>query len=116
MLIEELTHTVPLPEGVSASYDGKTLVIDGPRGQLKRSFSHPQLGIQPSDGVVVVSGKKLRKRQKALLGTWRAHLANMVNGVAFGFRYQMKVVFAHFPMKISVKGDYRHGRRTQDRV
>ena len=106
MLIEELTHTVPLPDGVSASYDGKTLVIDGPRGQLKRSFSHPQLGIQPSDGVVVVSGKKLRKRQKALLGTWRAHLANMVNGVAFGFRYQMKVVFAHFPMKISVKGDY----------
>ena len=98
MLIEELTHTVPLPEGVSASYDGETLVIDGPRGQLKRSFSHPQLGIQPSDSAV--------KRQKALRGTWRAHLANMVNGVAFGFRYQMKVVFAHFPMKISVKGDY----------
>ncbi len=106
MLIEELTHKVPLPEGVSASYDGKTLVIDGPRGQLKRSFSHPQLGIQPSDGVVVVSGKKLRKRQKALLGTWRAHLANMVNGVAFGFRYQMKVVFAHFPMKVFIKDDY----------
>ena len=106
MLIEELTHTVPLPEGVSASYDGETLVIDGPRGQLKRSFSHPQLGIQPGDSAVVVSGKKLRKRQKALLGTWRAHLANMVNGVAFGFRYQMKVVFAHFPMKVFVKDDY----------
>ena len=106
MLIEELTHTVPLPEGVNANYDGETLVIDGPRGQLKRSFSHPQLGIQPSDGVVVVSGKKLRKRQKALLGTWRAHLANMVNGVAFGFRYQMKVVFAHFPMKVFVKDNY----------
>ena len=56
MLIEELTHTVPLPEGVSASYDGETLVLAGPRGQLKRSFSHPQLGIQPSDSVVVVSG------------------------------------------------------------
>jgi large subunit ribosomal protein L6 len=105
MLIEELAHTVPLPEGVSASYDGETLVVEGPRGKLERSFSHPQLGIQPSDGAVVVSGKKLRKRQKALLGTWRAHLANMVNGVAFGFRYQMKVVFAHFPMKVSIKGD-----------
>ena len=64
MLIEELTHTVPLPEGVNANYDGETLVIDGPRGQLKRSFSHPQLGIQPSDSAVVVSGKKLRKRQQ----------------------------------------------------
>ena len=106
MLIEELTHTIPLPEGVSASYDGETLVVEGPRGQLERSFSHPQLGVQSGDSAIIVSGKKLRKRQKALLGTWRAHLANMVNGVAFGFRYQMKVVFAHFPMKISVKNDY----------
>ena len=105
MLIEELAHKVPLPEGVSASYDEETLVVEGPRGKLERGFSHPQLDIQPGDGVVVISGKKLRKRQKALLGTWRAHLANMVNGVAFGFRYRMKVVFAHFPMKISVKGN-----------
>ena len=105
MLIEEVTHTVPLPEGVSASYDGATFAVEGPRGKLERDFSHPQLGIQPGDDAVVVSGKKLRKRQKALLGTWRAHLSNMVNGVAFGFRYQMKVVFAHFPMKVFAKGD-----------
>ena len=105
MLIEELTHTVPLPEGVSASYDGATFAVEGPRGKLERDFSHPQLGIRPGDDTVVVSGKKLRKRQKALLGTWRAHLSNMVNGVAFGFRYQMKVVFAHFPMKVSAKGN-----------
>ena len=76
MLIEELTHTVPLPEGVSASYDGATFAVEGPRGKLERDFSHPQLGIQPDDDTVVVSGKKLRKRQKALLGTWRAHLSN----------------------------------------
>ena len=43
MLIEELTHTIPLPEGVSASYDGETLVVEGPRGQLERSFLSPKV-------------------------------------------------------------------------
>ena len=41
-------------------------------------------------------------------GTWRAHLRNMVQGVSTGFLYEMKIVFAHFPMKVSVKGNIVH--------
>ena len=105
MLIEELTHTVPLPEGVSASYDGATFAVEGPRGKLERDFSHPQLGIRPGDDAVVVSGKKLHKRQKALLGTWRAHLSNMVNGVAFGFRCERRNECARAALVVRFGGD-----------
>ena len=44
-------------------------------------------------------------KEKALIGTWKAHLSNMVQGVNQGFLYEMKVVFAHFPMKVAVKGN-----------
>ena len=40
-----------------------------------------------------------------MIGTWRAHLANMIKGVNSGFRYEMKIVFAHFPMKVAAKGN-----------
>ena len=42
MLIEELTHTVPLPEGVSASYDGATFAVEGPRGRSEEHTSELQ--------------------------------------------------------------------------
>ena len=40
-----------------------------------------------------------------MIGTWKAHLANMIKGVNSGFRYEMKIVFAHFPMKVAAKGN-----------
>ena len=46
-----------------------------------------------------------RKREKALVGTWEAHVKNMLKGVTQGFTYRMKLVYAHFPVKVSVKGD-----------
>ena len=79
-----------------------------PKSTDEVPLASPTPTTEPTRVWVVEMGtarKKPRKRQKALLGAWRAHLANMVNGVAFGFRYQMKVVIAHFPMKVSIKGD-----------
>ena len=40
-----------------------------------------------------------------MVGTFHAHLRNMVHGVTEGYTYQLKTVFSHFPMKVAVKGD-----------
>ena len=32
-------------------------------------------------------------------------MRNMAQGVSSGFLYEMKIVFAHFPMKVAVKGN-----------
>ena len=44
------------------------------------------------------------RREKAVVGTFAAHVRNMIQGVTAGFTYRMKIVYAHFPMKASVKG------------
>ncbi len=45
------------------------------------------------------------KREKALIGTMAAHLRNMITGVMEGFSYEMKIVYSHFPVKASAKGE-----------
>ena len=40
-----------------------------------------------------------------MVGTYVAHINNMIKGVTVGFTYHLKIVFSHFPMKVTVKGD-----------
>jgi large subunit ribosomal protein L6 len=46
-----------------------------------------------------------RRKEKALAGTWAAHLNNMVRGIDSGFEYKLKAVYSHFPMTIKVQGN-----------
>ena len=105
MLIEQLTHTIDLPEGISVDSSSSNIKVSGPRGELTRNFSHELINFEQTDNQLKIAGKKLRKKEKALIGTWRAHLTNMVKGVSEGFLYEMKILFAHFPMKVAVKGN-----------
>ena len=108
MLLKELIYTVDLPEGVTVSMEKHDVKLSGPRGDLNRIFKHPLISLSEDNGNLKLVGKKLRRKEKALIGTWRAHLRNMVQGVSTGFLYEMKIVFAHFPMKVSVKGNIVH--------
>ncbi len=105
MLIKELIHSVDLPEGVTVSMDNNDVKLSGPRGELSRNFKHPLISVSEDNGSIKLVGKKIRRKEKALIGTWRAHLNNMAQGVSSGFLYEMKIVFAHFPMKVAVKGN-----------
>ena len=105
MLIDELVHTLKLPEGVNVDSSSPEVKVTGPRGDLTRHFEHAAINFEQKDGEIKIIGKKLRRKDKAMIGTWKAHLANMIRGVNSGFRYEMKIVFAHFPMKVAAKGN-----------
>ena len=105
MNIEELIYEVELPDGVSFSMNNHNVKLSGSRGELNRDFKHSKISISEDNGKITLTGKKIRRKEKALIGTWRAHLNNMAQGVSSGFLYEMKIVFAHFPMKVAVKGN-----------
>ena len=105
MLIKELIHSVNIPEGVSVDSSSSNVKVTGPRGELSRNFEHSAIKIEQSENLLKIIGNNLRKKEKALIGTWNAHLNNMIKGVDKGFLYEMKIVFAHFPMKVAVKGN-----------
>ena len=96
---------VQLPDKVQASIENDNMKITGPNGELTRRFFHPRLELKCQKDQVTLSCELPRKRERALFGTWLSHLENMVKGVTEGFEYTLKIVYSHFPIKTSVKGD-----------
>jgi len=99
-----IESTIAVPGGVSVTQDGNILKVKGPKGELSRNFAHPRVKIVIGEGNVIVSCEYPRVKEKAMVGTYLAHLRNMFKGVTVGYTYHMKVVFSHFPMKVAVKG------------
>jgi large subunit ribosomal protein L6 len=101
-----LKEEIEVPENVQVALEpGGVIRVKGPQGEVSKELAHPKIKIEKKGKHVVVSSELPRKREKALLGTFSAHIRNMLVGVTQGFEYKMKVVYAHFPIKTSVKGD-----------
>ncbi|HYK93831.1 MAG TPA: 50S ribosomal protein L6 [Thermoplasmata archaeon] len=99
------TATVPIPAGVAISQSGGTLRVKGPLGEVRRGFPNDALKLEVSGGEarLTLAIDWNRRRAQALLHSWEAHLRNMAGGVTTGFEAKLKIVAAHFPMKVSVK-------------
>jgi len=99
----KIESTIAIPDGVSVTMNGNTVKVKGPRGELSRNFAYPSVIIAIGEGVVSVSSEYPRTKDKAMVGTFAAHIRNMIKGVTEGFTYTLKIVFSHFPMKVAVK-------------
>ena len=101
----KIESTIAIPGGVSVQLDGGIMKVKGPRGELSRHFAHPGIDIAVNATEVTVSCEYPRVKDKAMVGTYVAHVNNMIKGVTTGFTYHLKVVYNHFPMKVAVKGN-----------
>ncbi|MFA6952897.1 MAG: 50S ribosomal protein L6 [Candidatus Methanomethylophilaceae archaeon] len=100
-----IESTIAIPDGVSVTMDGNTVTVKGPRGELSRNFAHPRVKVAIGEGHAAVSCEYPNIKEKAMVGTFHAHIRNMVKGVTVGYTYHLKIVFSHFPMKVAVKGN-----------
>jgi len=82
---------VPIPAGVNVDVDGTVVRVSGPRGQVERSF-HERVIITKRDNTLVVERQSDEDFDRALHGTVRAVLANMVQGVTAGFQKSLEIV------------------------
>jgi large subunit ribosomal protein L6 len=82
---------VALPKNVTATLDGSTITVKGPKGELRRTL-HPAMQVSLEDGTVVVNRPSEAGEHKALHGLTRTLVANMVEGVTEGFRKQLEIV------------------------
>jgi large subunit ribosomal protein L6 len=81
---------VPLPKGVTASIDGRTVTVKGPKGEISRTV-HPELSVALEDQAVAVKRPSDEPRHKALHGLTRTLVANMVEGVTKGFAKSLEI-------------------------
>lgn len=76
---------VPIPNGVNVTLGDKNIVmIKGPKGEISREF-HPDISIEIKDGKIFVERTSDRPFYRAIHGTTRALINNMILGVTQGF-------------------------------
>jgi large subunit ribosomal protein L6 len=75
---------VDVPNGVQVDIKGSMVSVNGPKGKLERMFS-PTISIEMENGQILITRSSNAPAQRALHGTTRAVLNNMVSGVSAGF-------------------------------
>lgn len=82
---------IEIPAGVTVALDNNHVTVKGPKGELSRTF-HADIEIKVEDNVINISRPSDAKEHRALHGTTRAVLANMVEGVSKGFERSLELV------------------------
>ena len=81
---------VAVPSGVQVNVQGSDIHVKGPKGELTRTFSS-LVDIAMEDGHVVIKRKSDNAAERALHGTTRAVIANMIHGVSTGFQIVLEI-------------------------
>ena len=82
---------IPVPKNVTATVDGQTVKVKGPKGELERRL-HPAMAVALDDGNIVVQRPSDEADHRALHGLTRTLVANMVDGVTKGYSKQLEIV------------------------
>ena len=93
---------VAIPAGVQVEISGSQVRIKGPKGELARSFS-PSISISMQENQIVVQRSSDSPGQRALHGTTRAVINNMVIGVSAGFERILEIEGVGYRAEISGK-------------
>jgi large subunit ribosomal protein L6 len=92
-------NPVVLLAGVTAALDGSILTVKGPKGELK-TVIHKDMKVTIEDGQVAVTRPSDLKQHRALHGTTRANIQNMVIGVTEGYKKTLELVGVGYKVEL----------------
>ena len=81
---------VLVPAGVTASVEGQTVKVKGPKGALQAVLAD-DVAVKLDKSVITVEPRGDSKRARALWGTSRTQVANLVAGVTKGFEEKLEI-------------------------
>ena len=81
---------VTVTAGVTATVDGQVVKMKGPKGQLQ-FIVHDDVEVKFADGSITVKPRLETNRARAMYGTARAQIANLLEGVTKGFEKKLDI-------------------------
>lgn len=91
---------ISILEGVEVKIEGETVRVKGPKGEIARKFS-PLVKFSLEGNNILVSSLGEGKDARAVWGSSRAILSNMVKGVKEGFEKKLEVEGLGFKVFLS---------------
>ena len=93
-------NPVKLPSGVEVTQSGQTLSIKGSKGSLSLDV-HPAVEVKQEEGALRFASLEGSKAARAMSGTIRALVNNMVLGVSTGFEKKLELQGVGYRAKVS---------------
>src|SRR6187402_995156 len=81
---------IPIPAGVKVSVANRLVKVEGPKGKLEFTH-HTGVGVAVEGTTINVTRPDDNRLSRALHGTTRALVANMVKGVTTGYEKKLKI-------------------------
>jgi large subunit ribosomal protein L6 len=81
---------IALPKGVTASVDGQTVKVKGPKGELSVKLA-PEVGVSMDDYGIHVTPHKEMEKAPQMWGLSRTLVNNLVTGVTQGFTQKLEI-------------------------
>ncbi|UOQ44604.1 50S ribosomal protein L6 [Halobacillus salinarum] len=108
-----------IPEGVEIKQENNTITVKGPKGELTRTF-HPDITVKIEDNVLSVERPSDNKEHRALHGTTRSLIGNMVDGVSKGFEKSLEIIGVGYRaqkqgQKVIINAGYSHPVELENR-
>lgn len=101
---QEILAQVEAPASIKIAKEGNTLSVKGKLGTVKKDFTKLPATITLEGNKITIKPYGKRKQDLAVTNTARSIIESMMKGVEKGFTYKLKIIFAHFPISVKVKG------------
>lgn len=82
---------VQLVDGVEVDLKGNSLTVKGPKGSLSMEC-HSEVEVKNEDSALAVTTRSGSRFARAMAGTTRSLISNMVTGVSAGFERKLELV------------------------
>lgn len=92
---------IVIPAGVTVNIANGVATVKGKLGELKENI-HPRISVEVKAGEVLVTRPTDARQDRALHGTTRANIANLVKGVSEGFSKKLELIGVGY--KAEIKG------------
>ena len=93
---------VPIPSGVTANVEGQTVKMKGPKGTLALVLPD-DVTVKMDNGAIKVDPRTETNRARAMWGTSRTLVANLVAGVTKGFEDKLDITGVGYRASIQGK-------------
>ncbi|MFL2983443.1 MAG: 50S ribosomal protein L6 [Candidatus Neomarinimicrobiota bacterium] len=95
-------NPIIIPEGVKITFEGNCVRVSGKKGSLE-FFTHKDMDIKESDGILTVNRNGDSREQKSIHGTTRQMINNMVIGVMEAFVKELEIIGVGYQAQVQGK-------------
>lgn len=96
---------IEIPAGVEVKLDDGVLTLKSGKNEASKKLASEKVKVELDGNKLKLVTKKSSKKEKKLIGSFRAHIKNLIAGVKEPHAYRLKICSGHFPMNVSVAGN-----------